>query len=440
MDISGYAANADQAGKSPLSAAKRAAYAGIAVPIAVINVPVIIYIAPYYATELGLGLGTVGTLFLAVRLIDALFDIVIGKTSDRTPWRFGRRRSWIAIGTPILMIATWFLCFPPPHPSATRLGVSIVIFYVAWTLIQIPHLSWGQDLGVDSVDRGRMSAWRESGTILGTLLAMTLPIIIPAGNETAVAHSVHLLGVVAIAGLFLTATVAIAAVGDTPPEEGKTHSRLMDLLTDRILGPAILANLLMQIAIGCYNAVIFLLVEKELMLTGWFMKLVFMQYVIAVATVPIFVFISRRIGMMRSAIVGAVLFICGLLVMAFAQDSVAIACLAFFLVGTSVSAINISTPTAIADLARRRQAMDGLDRMGEHLALYNLTLKLGLAIGAGAGMLLLGVAQNQMTGVAPFLFTPARVVGCYLSAIIFALSIPVFSYCQRILRRDDIMN
>ena len=38
--------------------------------------------------------------------------------------------------------------------------------------MQIPHLSWGQDLGGDEAGRRRMSAWRESGTVMGALMAV----------------------------------------------------------------------------------------------------------------------------------------------------------------------------------------------------------------------------------------------------------------------------
>lgn len=78
-------------------------YAGPAVPIAALGVPISVFLPQFYAGEMGLGLATVGTIFLICRLWDVVTDPVMGFLSDKYPSRWGRRRHWIALSVPILI-------------------------------------------------------------------------------------------------------------------------------------------------------------------------------------------------------------------------------------------------------------------------------------------------------------------------------------------------
>jgi len=81
----------------------------------------VVYLAPFYASEMGLELAAVGGIFFLARLWDALIDPVVGNLSDLTVSRFGRRKPWIAVGTPLLMIALYLFFSPPEGVSVTYL-------------------------------------------------------------------------------------------------------------------------------------------------------------------------------------------------------------------------------------------------------------------------------------------------------------------------------
>jgi len=80
------------------SAGTLIAFASLGVPLAAVFLPLGVYLPPFYAQTLGLGLGTVGLVFMLSRLWNALCDPLIGILSDHTRSRFGRRKPWIAAG------------------------------------------------------------------------------------------------------------------------------------------------------------------------------------------------------------------------------------------------------------------------------------------------------------------------------------------------------
>jgi len=68
-----------------LTNTRLAAYSAPALPIAAFATPLAIYAPPFYATDMGLGLTAVGTIFMVARFWDLFTDPVMGccRTSSR---------------------------------------------------------------------------------------------------------------------------------------------------------------------------------------------------------------------------------------------------------------------------------------------------------------------------------------------------------------------
>src|SRR4028118_1043287 len=89
-------------------------YAVVALPLATIGLPLTIYLAPFYAGEIGIPLAALGTAMLLARLIDVVIDPFIGTLSDRWRPRVGRRKIWLPIGGPMLLAGGVLLVRPAP--------------------------------------------------------------------------------------------------------------------------------------------------------------------------------------------------------------------------------------------------------------------------------------------------------------------------------------
>src|SRR5262245_66085187 len=68
-------------------------------------VPIYIHLPKFYSDVIGVPLGYLAIAIAAARALDALSDPVVGWLSDRTRSRWGRRRPFIALGSPFCALA-----------------------------------------------------------------------------------------------------------------------------------------------------------------------------------------------------------------------------------------------------------------------------------------------------------------------------------------------
>ena len=71
---------------------KKVAYGLPAFALAVVGIPVYVYIPKFYSDVVGIDIAVMGVILMAVRVFDAVSDPLIGVLSDHTRTRFGRRR------------------------------------------------------------------------------------------------------------------------------------------------------------------------------------------------------------------------------------------------------------------------------------------------------------------------------------------------------------
>ena len=133
------------------------AYSLPSAPTSMLMMMLVVYLAPFYASEMGLELAAVGGIFFLARMFDAVSDPLVGNLSDQTRSKFGKRKPWIALGTPVLMVALYFFFQPPHGVSLTYLTVVAIVFYLSITVVQIPYLSWGAELSRDYNERIRIN-------------------------------------------------------------------------------------------------------------------------------------------------------------------------------------------------------------------------------------------------------------------------------------------
>ena len=107
-----------------------AAFSGPCLPLAAFGVALPVTLPEFYATYVGLELGVVAAVFMAVRLIDIVFDPFIGWGMDKTKTKWGRYRPWMAISTPILMLSAlmMFVLVQPGAGAAYLFGWLLVLY------------------------------------------------------------------------------------------------------------------------------------------------------------------------------------------------------------------------------------------------------------------------------------------------------------------------
>jgi len=146
--------------------------------MSIMHQPAVYIIPAFYAKFTEVSLATIATVLLLGRLFDAISDPLIGYFSDRTKSRFGKRKPWIAAGTPIAMVSIIFMFTPPSSAGTLYFAFWSIVMFASWTLIDIPHVAWGAELSHDYDERSRIMTAREVAYYTGSLLFMASPLLL----------------------------------------------------------------------------------------------------------------------------------------------------------------------------------------------------------------------------------------------------------------------
>jgi Na+/melibiose symporter-like transporter len=351
----------------------------------------VVYLAPFYAAEMGLELAVVGGIFFFARLWDAVIDPVVGNLSDLTRSRFGRRKPWIALGTPVLMVTLYFFLQPPEGVTITYLAISAMLFYGAITVVQIPYLSWGAELSRDYIERIRINGYRETGTMIGILLVASIPLFFLRGTDPTVSDIVRVFTYVVLALLPLCVIPAllIAPQGVSLPSPRLTLLKaLYALRVNKPFLRLMLASLFIWTGGHIYNSSSLFMIKDALGFSpSLFLWFLVVQYVVALAMMPLVMKIGARLGKHRTLLfVGMAFFPILWLFLLVEPQNVTQVLVIYALKGAVTAAIWIMPPALVADSIEHGILEGAGDDTALYMSLYFFIQKLAAAIGVGVAL------------------------------------------------------
>src|SRR6202012_1792648 len=121
------------------------------------------------AGAMHVSLAGVGGFLLLSRGADVVLDPMIGKWSDATRSRFGRRRLWMMIGTPLLMIGGAMLFMPMTKVNGWYLLAASFVIYAGGSTVGLPYSAWGTEIVHTYNGRARMAGIRRAAGGVGNL-------------------------------------------------------------------------------------------------------------------------------------------------------------------------------------------------------------------------------------------------------------------------------
>lgn len=262
--------------------------------------PLTIFLPPFYAEVIGLDLRVIGTVFLLAKLWDVATDIGFGYLSDRFPTRWGRRRPWLVVGAPLMMVCTYMIFVPESGVSATYLFVWLLLAYIGWTMITLSHLSWSAELSSDYHERSRIQAWLKAFGVAGMLFVVLVPVAIENIAALKDANVVNWMGIFIIIALPITISLAVFTTPEPPvSKQQPIRQSFGDGMRDLFANKALLRLLGSTYFISLSNAMfaaMFIFYAKYVLLLGAGTSVALILYLAAgFISIPAWIWLGRRI-------------------------------------------------------------------------------------------------------------------------------------------------
>lgn len=365
------------------------------------------FIVMKYLTDVvGLQPWLAGVALSVGRVLDAFSDPIVGSLSDRTVTRFGRRRPYMFVGA-ILLFAMMAYFFHNPHLSSqSALFVWAAVGYtllaaVAYTLVNIPYSSLTPELTQDYNERTSLNGYRFTFAIVGTLLGAgaALPLISAISGASIVdnrwvgdpSKGYSVMGLIFGAAMAVTTLITVFSVKETEtaierPKKGFKNivKGYLSTFTNKpfllilipwalnITGVTILSTVLQYYFTNVRNQPDKVTIAMLILL------------LVAIAFIPIWTAISKRIGKKLSFIIGMLELASGIFLIFIAGPD---ASLGTLLALIAWCGIGFSTGYAlpwsiIPDTIDYDYLKTGENREGVYYGIWTFTSKLGQAIAA----------------------------------------------------------
>ena len=137
-----------------------------------------IWLLFFYTNVFGLKPEVAAVMFLIVRLVDVLWDPIVGTFVDKSNPKWGKYRSWLILGG-IPLVGLAILCFWNGFSgSLVYAYITYVGMSMCYTLVNVPYGALNSSLTRDTDEITILTSVRMFMANLGALLVKSLPLII----------------------------------------------------------------------------------------------------------------------------------------------------------------------------------------------------------------------------------------------------------------------
>lgn len=377
---------------APLPRGRLAAYSVAELPVSMISTSVALFLPAFYTQDLGLGMAAVGTVLMLARFWDVFTDPLIGYLSDRTRSRFGRRKPWVVAALPLAMLAVYQLYFPPADPGNGYLLGWVVLFWLGWTLFNIPYFAWGAELSSAYAERTRITGWRTMAGLIGTVLALAIPALSQQlfgwGGRTS--EIMWMIGIIALVLMPLgigSAAVLVPERNDFVPARMNVWAGLKIMWSNAPFRRLLFAFSFSSLAVALTTPLFVLFVAHIILEPTAAPKVVLCYFAGNLLGVPLWMWLANRTDK-------HITWLCSISLMGlvFPQfvwlgpGDVALTALLLFVIGIGGGNTQVVPSSMKADVIDLDSVESGEDRAGLFFAAWSTATKVVAALGVGISM------------------------------------------------------
>jgi len=361
-------------------------------PIQAMFTPMGLFLAPFFTGELGVTLTAWALIAGIARIVDLVTDPFVGMMCDRLPSRWGRRRHWLVISVPMVMIGCAML-FTPQYftskPTFWYVLIATMLFNLAYTVQVLNHTAWGSELSTGYSERTRILGWRSGVGALARLMAFG----IPAGMEllhptSTTGDKLQALMWASIILMPITTAIAIAAVPEPKiSDDDVAHRQRITLrelfmtvklmCTNKYLGWILLVNVLQAGPTAVKSALFVFYVGFIMKAPGLSATLLLAVYAATVLSTPIWMKFAKGMEKHKLLSVAVILYGCSQATMLFWGPNQ----LYFFIVAIALNGAMNAGPaflmqSIMADIVDYDTVRSGRQQSGAYFAVLETTTKL----------------------------------------------------------------
>ncbi|GGE38710.1 MFS transporter [Actibacterium pelagium] len=346
------------------------------------GIPLYVHL-PLYATDvLGLSLSTLAIVLVVIRLIDTVQDPLLGRLADR----FGANRPLLAAVAVLGLSLGFLLLFTlrPDTPTGAWLLAVLVLVFTAYSFATILFYGRGVELASGGgPDRHyRLAGFRETGTLVGILVAVSLPQV----GSGAGMDGYAILGLT-LAGLGVVMLVANRGLWPPQVKTNEARFKLSDL-RDADATPVLILALVNALPVAITSTLFLFFVEDKLQLPDYAGHFLLLFFLCAGLSAPIWSRLSQRFGAKRVLLPAMVLAIVSFIGAASLAPGSAMA----FAVISAASGAALGADMVILPALFSVQLERGNVSTGVAFGIWAFVAKLALAMAAGITLPLLDFA------------------------------------------------
>ncbi len=356
----------------------------------------------------GLRPAAAGTIFLLVKIWDAVNDPLVGMLTDRTKTRWGRRRPWLLWGAIPLGLAFFLHWIVPPLGDAGKFWYYLlvgILLDTAFTAVNVPYAALTPELTHDYDERTSLSSYRFSFSILGGVSAAFLHTVIVGAFDspfTGNAVSAAILSFFIIVPNFITfAFTREVHFQEDRPEGPGFFAGLRLAFSNRAFVLVTLIYLLSWLSIQFVQTNFFLYVKYWMDAEDLFGMLIMAVQLSAFVFVLIWTRISQRIGKQNVYYIGMSFWILVSIVLFFVQpDQMTLLFVLAILAGVGMSIGFLIPWSMLPDVIELDELETGQRREGIFYGFFVFLQKLGISLGMAISNFILEATGyiNQIPG------------------------------------------
>eukprot|EP01095_Lingulamoeba_sp_RSL-Kostka_P015954 TRINITY_DN756_c0_g4_i1.p1 TRINITY_DN756_c0_g4~~TRINITY_DN756_c0_g4_i1.p1 ORF type:complete len:531 (+),score=167.47 TRINITY_DN756_c0_g4_i1:60-1652(+) len=403
------------------------------------------YLLPFFFGVAGVHPFTAALILFLARAWDAITDLIIGRLSDLTNTKYGRRRPWLLLGT-IPLAASYFFLWQV-FPFGDEFGK--FAYYLFWliliqtffTCLSVPHFALGPEMTNVHTEQIKLTSYKLVVYILGSLIGvggqgLILQFFGEDNRRLGYFFAALIFGFIFIFPPLITFYYCKEEAGDLRGKKNQpSFSDGLKLTMNRPFISLCLAFLFSLLGIQFIQSNIYLYVQYVLDNEN---EVIFVIIVLQISTaifIPIWGALSIRISKQMTFVIGIIFCTvpAGCFIILFESIFYAVYPIVIFF-GIGVAAVTITSFSMLAEVIDYDEKQTSFRREGVYFGLFIFVQKLASSIGLALASFLLGIAgfetdQTDKDDVSLGVLIVLRCTVGVLPVLFFILSlIPIYFY------------